>query len=146
MYYSAVYSSAVQCTAVQCSVVQGSAVQYNALKTLPLFHCSSLHCTAFYCIPLQFSIVLWSTLYWVQCSKVQCNSVGGSRREMRPIFNAWTWKTIWSTVRLRFRKSISGHNFQNTRIYAKNDFKYHRDVIDSVCIFLMFKILHYTYV
>ena len=36
---------------------------------------------------------------------------------------------IWSTVRLRFRKSISGHNFQTIRKLANNDFQYHREVI-----------------
>ena len=30
-----------------------------------------------------------------------------------------------STVRLRFRKSIAGHHFQNTRKLANNDFQYH---------------------
>ena len=29
---------------------------------------------------------------------------------------------IWSTVRLRFRNSISGHRFQNTRKFYYNDF------------------------
>ena len=37
-----------------------------------------------------------------------------------------------STVRLRFRKSIAGHHFQNTRKLANNDFQYHRDIIYSV--------------
>ena len=39
---------------------------------------------------------------------------------------------IWSTVRLRFRKSIVGHYFLNTRKLANNDFQYHRDIIYSV--------------
>ena len=40
--------------------------------------------------------------------------------------------SLGSTVRLRFRKSISGHHFQNTRKFANNDFQYHRDVIYTV--------------
>ena len=39
---------------------------------------------------------------------------------------------LGSTVRLRLRISISGNNFQNTRIFANNDFQYPRDVINSV--------------
>ena len=39
---------------------------------------------------------------------------------------------IRSTVPLRFRKSISGHYFQNTRKFANNDFQYRKDVIYSV--------------
>ena len=35
---------------------------------------------------------------------------------------------IWSTVRLRFRKSISGHHFQTIRKFANNGFQYQRDV------------------
>ena len=39
---------------------------------------------------------------------------------------------ISSTVRLRFRKSISRHKFQNTRKFDNNDFQYYRDVIYSI--------------
>ena len=42
------------------------------------------------------------------------------------------WLYIGGTVTLRFRKSISRHNFQNTRKFYDNDFQYHRDVIYSV--------------
>ena len=38
---------------------------------------------------------------------------------------------VRSTVRLRFRKSISGHHFQTIRKLANNDFQYHREVIYS---------------
>ena len=41
-------------------------------------------------------------------------------------------KGLQSTVRLRFRKSISRHNFQNRRKFDDNDFRYHRNVINSV--------------
>ena len=37
-----------------------------------------------------------------------------------------------STVRLRTRKSISGHHFQNSRKLDNKDLQYHRDVIYSV--------------
>ena len=39
---------------------------------------------------------------------------------------------IGNTVRLRFRKSISGHHFQTIRKLANNDFQYHRGFIHSI--------------
>ena len=39
---------------------------------------------------------------------------------------------IRSSVRLRIRKSISGHCFQTTRKFDDIDLQYHRDVIFSV--------------
>ena len=52
--------------------------------------------------------------------------------------NSYSWKCLVmdtftrGTVRLRFRKSIARHNFQNTRKFENNYFQYHRDVIFSV--------------
>ena len=46
---------------------------------------------------------------------------------------------VGSTVSLRFRKSIAGHHFQNTRKLANNDFQYHRDIIYSVYQFILTK-------
>ena len=40
--------------------------------------------------------------------------------------------SLGSTVRLRTRKSILGHRFQNTRKFDNKDLQYHRDVIYSV--------------
>ena len=39
---------------------------------------------------------------------------------------------VQSTVRLRFKKSISGHCFLNTRKFDNNDYQHHRYVIVSV--------------
>ena len=41
-------------------------------------------------------------------------------------------RQVWSTVRLKFSKSISGHHFQKIRSLAKNDFRYHREVINNI--------------
>ena len=35
---------------------------------------------------------------------------------------------LGSNVRLRFRKSISGHHYQTIRKFANNGFQYHREV------------------
>ena len=43
-----------------------------------------------------------------------------------------TVEHIRSTVMLRFRKSISGHNFQTIRKLGNTDFQYHRVVIYSI--------------
>ena len=50
-------------------------------------------------LPLVFKIIIWGC------------------------FENWVLQ-IWSTVRLRFRKRISGHNFQTIRKLANNDFQY----------------------
>ena len=39
---------------------------------------------------------------------------------------------LGSTVRLRFRKSISGHHFQTIGKLASNDFNYHTEVANSI--------------
>ena len=45
---------------------------------------------------------------------------------------SWPMLIVGSTVRLRFRKSISGHHFQTIRKLAIIDFQYHREVIYSI--------------
>ena len=39
---------------------------------------------------------------------------------------------LWSTVRLRLKKSISGHHFQIIRKLANNDFQYQREGFYSI--------------
>ena len=41
-------------------------------------------------------------------------------------------KGIRSAVRLRFRKSISGHHFQTIGKLASNDFNHHTEVVNSI--------------
>ena len=62
------------------------------------------------------------------------------------------WYLVRSTVRLRFRKSISGHHFQTIRTFANTDFQYHRGVfivyintlLQKKCAFFLMKgILHW---
>ena len=49
------------------------------------------------------------------------------------IGNIWSLLLeIGSTVRLRFRKSISGHHFQTIGKLASNDFNYHAEVVNSI--------------
>ena len=38
-------------------------------------------------------------------------------------------RRVWSTVRLRFRKSISENHFQTIKKISYDDFQYHREVI-----------------
>ena len=41
-------------------------------------------------------------------------------------------RVLRSTVRLRFRKSISGHNFQTIGKLPSIDFNYHTEVVNSI--------------
>ena len=53
-------------------------------------------------------------------------------REPSPLTSFHEQRFLRGTVRLRFNKSISRQNFQNTRKFENNDFQYHSDVIYSV--------------
>ena len=67
-----------------------------------------------------------------------------SRSRTSSVFN-WiymyrlAWRYIWSTVRLRFRKSISGHHFQTIRKLANTDFQYRRGIIYSIYQYILTK-------
>ena len=46
---------------------------------------------------------------------------------------------VRSTVRLRFRKSVSGHHFQTIRKLANTDLQYHRGVMYSIYQYILTK-------
>ena len=48
------------------------------------------------------------------------------------VFDNPQFSGIRSTVRLRFRKCISGHHFHTIRKLANNDFQYHKEVIYNI--------------
>ena len=50
---------------------------------------------------------------------------------------------IWSTVRVRFRKCISGYHYQTIRKLANTDFQYHRGVIYSIYKYILTKKLFF---
>ena len=52
---------------------------------------------------------------------------------------------VRSTVRLRFRKSISRHHFQTIRKLANTDFQYHRGVIYSIYQYILTKMCFFPY-
>ena len=59
----------------------------------------------------------WTSCFCSKCQGGRCSH--GNSFSRKPI-------PVRSTVRLRFRKSVSEHHFHTIRKLAKNDFQYHR--------------------
>ena len=59
---------------------------------------------------------------------------GGAMEEPSHVSEVKVSQTIKlrSAVRLRFRKSISGHHFQTIEKLASNDFNHHTEVVNSI--------------
>ena len=127
-YTTSLYSTKLNCSALHSTVLYSTVVQC----TLQLYTmlCSSV----LYCTVVHNNILFSMYLHMWRASTLRTSFIAS-----RPTFSIpWISGTeaikylLWSTVRLRFRKSISGHNFQTIRKLDNNDFQHHREVIYSI--------------